>query len=706
MKDFMKILLIGGGILLMPLFLYFYVRKPSYLTLPKIQSVEDIIQFFPTKKMDLDARAVQAMNEATKSLETIYEIDPSKRTFDNTMTPFDAAVARFNSMISLTQLLTLVSPDQELRKAAEEMLVKLQSFNIDHFSHNPQLYTACADYETRLKDPSFATQEALSKEKKYFVEQVMLDFRRNGLQLPPETQEKIKAIRKLLSEHELQFEQNISAEQRTLEVTREELAGWDDVSIDALKKSATGKYILPLDTPTNNKIFEECSVAATRKAYHDLFMNRAYPANEKELASIIDLRDQLAHLLGFPSYADLDTQNEMAKTPGTVTAFIDQVAPKAAVKVAEEMELLKKDLPEGVNLDKDGKFYPWDYTYVKNYYKKKYLAVDEALIAEYFPVAYTLPALLDIYQQFFGLKFKKVEDKHTWHEDTQLLAVYKDGMYRGTIILDIYPRPFKYTHACELTVIPPVRGSDGQINPALLTVVANFPSEKPGQPALLKRQDLIVFFHEFGHAIHAIMGATEIASFAGTNVKMDFVEMPSQMLENWMWDPVILKMVSSHYKTKEPLSIDLIEKIRALKSFDTGHFISGQLALASVALAYFLPGEHKDTAAIWKLNQQRFRGYLFFDKSSHHYAAFGHLANYGPKYYGYMWSQVYAADLFNYIKQFGLLNREIGERYTHEVIGKGGSQDPMELLVNFLGRKPNSEAFFKDLGIDNIQEKA
>lgn len=412
------------------------------------------------------------------------------------------------------------------------------------------------------------------------------------------------------------------------------------------------------------------------------------------------MKDRLAHVLGYPSFAHLDMENEMAHSPENVSAFLEEIAPKARTKVLKEIDALKKDLPEGIDLSEDGKFYMWDFTYVRNEYKKKHLAVDEAYIAEFFPVETTLPALLNVYEKFFGLHFKKLENTHTWHPETQLLAVYKDGVYRGTVILDIYPRPFKYTHACELTVIPSMR-VQGRIHPALVTVIANFPPAQGGKPALLKRRDMITFFHEFGHAIHALLGATQMASFSGTRVKSDFVEMPSQMLENWMWDAKILKMVSSHYKTKEPLPDELIEKIRQIKNFDTGNFLSSQLALANAALAYFMPGEHKDVPHIWKEIQELYRPYLVIDKDYQYYCAFGHLANstYGPKYYAYMWSLVYAADMFDYIKSFGLLNAEIGDRYIREVIGKGGSQDPMELLTHFLGRKPTSKAFFKDLGL-------
>lgn len=662
-----------------------------------MQSIEDIVGVFPKNRVELEARAEAIINQAQQELEGIYRIEPQKRTFDNTMAALDTSAMQFHVVHSVIHVLSLVSPDEEIRKAAQEAMVKLQSFGIDQFSLNKNLYEACGQYETLLKNPEH--HEDLDAVQKYFIKETMHDFYRGGLQLTDEIQEKIRAVRKELSTHEIQFDLNIAADQRTIEVTKEELAGCGDSFINSLKKTSEGKYILKADGPTYNKIFEECDVASTRKAYYVLYMQRGYPANEKELGMIVSLRDELAHLLGYASYAQYDIDNQMAKTPETVRSFIDDVAARARIKVQQESELLKKDLPAGVSLTADGKFYPWDQSYVKNYYKKKYLAIDEAYISEFFPVEHTLPALLNIYEQFFSIHFKKVEATPIWHEDTEFLAVYKNGTYIGMAILDIHPRPFKYSHAAEATMVPAVRTRDGQWFPALLMVVANFPAAKPDQPALLKRQDVITFFHEFGHAIHALLGATELASFSGTNVKGDFMEMPSQMLEEWMWDPEILKKVSSHYKTKEPLPDDLIEKIRAMKNFDSGDLTMRQLSFASASLDYFLPGAHKDLFAIWKKNYEQYRSDLYFDPSNKGYCAFVHLTNYGAKYYGYMWSKVYAIDLFYYIKPYGLLNPTIGDRYTREVIGKGGSQDPMELLKNFLGREPNSQAFFKDLGL-------
>ena len=501
---------------------------------------------------------------------------------------------------------------------------------------------------------------------------------------------------KELTKHEQQFELNIAADQSHLEVSKEELTGLNQAFIDSLKKSESGNYILGTDMPTYNKIFEQCTNRTTREKYYKMYVQKVAP-NEQELVTIIELRNQLAHALGYESFAQLDIENQMAKTPETVIKFLDEVAQRARVKCAQEIELLKENLPQGVSLTKDGKFYSWDLTFTREQLKKR-IAISEEELSKYFPAEHTLPALLDIYEKFFSINFKKIPVEDFWDKDLTMLAVYRNGTYIGCVILDLYPRPFKYTHAAASVIMPSVR-TQGQWYPALIVVMANFSPAVAGQPQLLQRRNVITFFHEFGHAIHALLGATDLYSTAGTSVKTDFVEMPSQMLEEWLWDPTILKKISLNYETKQPLSDEAIKKLQMLKHFDSGTVVMRQLSLASAGLDFSMPDAQKHIHEIWQKNQIKYRSYLLYESYNKSYLSFGHLADYADRYYAYLWSSVYAYDLFSYIKAHGLLNSAVGEKYIREVIGKGGSEDPMELITHFLGRKPNSDAFFKDLGL-------
>ena len=695
MKGILVVLLI-----IVSICFYVFFKAKGREDRPVVQTVEEIEGLFPKTKEGIERLTTKTIDETSARLQTILALQDTQRTFDNTMRAFDRAVERFHITSSILQLLSLVSPDEQIRTSSQNELVRIGAFSVEHLLLNPALFAAFCAYEKHLQDPAFCAQECLNDEERYFVKETLHAYRRAGLQLPAEQQELMKKIKNEISERTIAFEKNIAESNRSIAVTKEQLKGLDDAFINSLKKNAEGLYVVGTDYPTYTRVMEECEVSETRKALSKQFSQRGYPGNEKLLTEIIRLRDELAHILGFRSYAAYEIDAEMASTPERVETFLADMIKRARLKSAQEVELLKKDLPPTVTLTSKGQFQPWDLAYVANYYKKKNLKVDENLISQYFPLDYTLPALLGIYEKFFGLSFKKIDARSLWHPDVQLLAVYKKGEYIGSVLLDLFPRPNKFTHAAQLVVVPAVCEKNGCLYPSVVFVVANFPHGQPGSPALLKRQDVITFFHEFGHAIHSLLSRTQLASFSGTNVKTDFVETPSQALELWMDDAEILKLVSSHVTTKDPLPDDLICCIKALKNFDSGDHTLRQLMYGTASLSYFGPGADKDPYALWKQYSQEFRKHVQFDPDNHGYASFGHLTNYGSKYYGYLWSKVFAVDLFYYIKPYGLLNPTIGDRYAREVLSRGGSKEPMDLLRAFLGREPNSDAFFKDLGLE------
>ena len=265
------------------------------------------------------------------------------------------------------------------------------------------------------------------------------------------------------------------------------------------------------------------------------------------LKEIIAKRDQLAQVLGYESYAAYDIDEQMAGNPQTVQAFLDTLLAQVQKKADQEFTQLTQVLPDSVVLTPEGKLLPWDNNFLQNWYKIKYLLVDEKKVAEYFPMEKTVAGLLSIYEKFFSLKFKEIPLSTLWHKDLVVLAVYPAGKdtLLGYFILDLYPRPFKYTHACHATIIPATYNQDGTQNVALSVVIANFPRGTADKPSLLERKYVETFFHEFGHALHALLGRTKMASQAGAHLKTDFVEMPSQMLEEWLEDKDILKMISS-----------------------------------------------------------------------------------------------------------------------------------------------------------------
>lgn len=663
--------------------------------------IVEIASLFPETVHDLEHRTEQAIAHARTALDALLQI--SNRTFDNTIRAYDTLQRNLGITGAAIHTIEMVHPEAQIRNTAHAMIQKLQEFSISTLSNNIPVYKAITAYTDS------ADLSQLNDEERYYVQELLKGFKKSGLTLPENEQEEIKKLKRELAELELQFNTNINNDTRTIAVVEENLAGLATEFIASLPRNEIGQYILGIDTPTYFAVMDNCVVESTRKALWLAYNNKAYPKNKLVLEKMITLRDSLAKKLGFASYADLVIDDEMAQNPPTVEQFLNEIQKRALLKAQQEIGELVHELPANIILE-NGKIKPWDIRFLQHEYKRKHHALDEQVIAEYFPMEHTIQQLLEIYEQFLGLQFKQIQTNNAfWHPDVQLIAVSCDGKEVGNLLLDLFPRPNKYGHACSITIVPALetlrydssgitQGERGRIA-GVDVVLANFPKSTPTQPSLLKRNDVKTFFHEFGHALHTLLGATEMSGFSGTSVKTDFVEMPSQMLEEWLYDPMILKKISNHYKTGEPLPDDIINKIISLKNFDSGDLTLRQLTFGYISLHYFTEGAHKNVTKIKHDAYERARPYIQTIPEEHFEVGFGHLQGYSAQYYGYLWSKVFALDLFEHIKQQGLLNPVIGKKYITEVIGKGGSQHPEVLLTNFLGRKPNSEAFFNDLGI-------
>lgn len=662
--------------------------------IPHIVETQQVIQLFAHTETQINDMTNKAIEQANANLVSYYAIPLEQRDYKNTALFLDMLIAKYNITTSILRVIEYVHPDEKMRDAAHHNVLKLSANAIDNFYLNKVVYNAFRDYVEKN-----SINEDLNDEEKYFLEEQMKAYRLAGHHLPLEKFERLKNIYKELEEHTSAFERNISMDTRKIEVGIEDLAGLSQNFIAGLRKTDSGKYILGVDYPTYYNVMENCSVNSTRKALWKEFVNRAYPANSQELEQIIALRDEIAKLIGYDTFAHLDLTNQMVKSPEKAYSFLQDLINKTQVKVDQEMAILMKNLPENIALTQDNKFNPWDLAYVKSSYKKKYLSIDEELISEYFPLNHTIDSLLKIYEEFFNIKFVRSHVNQLWDKHVEYIKVYKGDNFLGTLLMDLHPRPGKFTHACFCSVVPSVKTKDDNYFPGVGLIIANFPWPVDNNPALIHRSDVVTFFHEFGHAIHGILGATQMPSFSGTDVKRDFVEMPSQMFEEWLGDAEILKRVSKHYKTGQSLSDELIAKIVEVKKFDSGYWVQRQVFYALLSLNYYGSGAYKDLNKIFKDTFNSVIKHVEYNADNHDFASFGHLTGYAAKYYGYLWSKVFAIDIFEHIRELGLLNPEIGQKFAATVLEKGGSIDPNKLIFNFLSREPRIDGFIKNLGL-------
>jgi thimet oligopeptidase len=658
---------------------------------PCISQVDQVYELFATNAEKIKSSINKTIEQVQGKLDLIRTAGNRSRTFTNTFVPLDEVFQELDMAKSAMYALSMAHPEESVRTAAGDQYLRLVTILIDTFQFDEGVYRALKGYAERLEKEA---HELVTTEQTYALEQMLKGFLRNGIQLPKEQRDIVRRLQMELSELHKTFDANIAASERSIVVRAGDLDGLDDAFIGALKKGDNGMYIIPAHHTLVSRVLEQCQVAATREKLYHAFMQKAYPENETVLERMREVSELLALRLGYESYAQYMLEEQMAKHPKRVKDFLALMLKRVQPKAHDEIATLLKELPPSVKLY-EGKLQPWDFPFVYQVYKKKHYEVDEAKIAEYFPLDYTLPALLKIYEDFFGVCFTKVRNVHLWHTDIQAYAVYKKGRYLGLIILDMFPRPHKFTHAGFLTVTPTLKEASGRILPGVGILFLNF---SPHEPRLLKRSEVCTFFHEFGHALHVLLGATEYASTSSAAVKLDFIEMPSQMLEEWLWNPQILKAISSHIQTKEPLSDELIGKILASRHIAEGDSVLRNICFSKFSLDYFslVPGSVDE---LWQQVHGAVRPHSVVDPLNKGYCSFVHLSGYGPSYYGYLWSKVFAVDLFTHIEPHGLRNPEIGSRYRDEVLAPGASKDPEELLRTFLGREPSMDAFFKDLGV-------
>ncbi|HXN09433.1 MAG TPA: M3 family metallopeptidase, partial [Candidatus Acidoferrales bacterium] len=353
------------------------------------------------------------------------------------------------------------------------------------------------------------------------------------------------------------------------------------------------------------------------------------------------------------------------------------------------------------SLGSQGPVRRWDYGYYENKLVKAKYAVDEQEIRRYFPVDHVVTSVLGIYQKLLGVTFAEIAPADSWASSVREYSITDtaSGKAIGWFYLDLYPRHGKFTHFANFPIRPGRLMSDGSYQKPVSAIVGNWPLPATGKPALLSHEEVITFFHEFGHLMHSTLSTAPYETLFGTSVRPDFVEAPSQMLENFMWQPSILKEVSSNVKTGAPLPDDLITKMIALKHVADGYDWSGQAFYAQYDMKIHSSGPKVDVDATW-FDLQRKMTPFPGTPGTHPEAGFGHLmGGYDAGYYGYLWSKVYAQDIFTRFQKEGLENPAVGAAYRKDILEPGATVEPDVLVQNFLGRPMNPQAFYGDIGI-------
>jgi Zn-dependent oligopeptidase len=516
-----------------------------------------------------------------------------------------------------------------------------------------------------------------------------------GFDLPKTKFAKLKANIKTLGRLSLEFNRNLNEYKGHILVTEAELDGLPQSYKVNLAKTGE-KYKVTLAYPDVFPYMAGAHDEERRKELLEKFVRRGGLKNVEILKKMFRLRAENARLLGYKTHADFQTELRMAKSAKNVWRLVKDLQKRTKKQAARDLVMLKADKRRRTGNSK-AILGAHDVSYLFKQIRKEKFDIDSDVVKEYFPFERVKQATLDAYQKLLGVVFKRRFDVKFWHPDVQLYDVYDaSGEYLSSFILDLYPREGKYGHAAVVEVTFG-RHEGNSYRAPLAAMMANFPKPSAANPSLMSHGEVETFFHEFGHIMHFTLTKARYKAQSGFNVAMDFVEAPSQMLENWVWDAEMLTRFSHHYKTGDPMPKDLIKRMIDARLFGEAWSVRSQLILTSLDLIVHTKNV-KDPVALYAKLDKNLMG-IAPPKRQLWIAGFGHIAGgYDAGYYSYLWSKVYAQDMFTRFEKEGVRNPKTGRDYRRWILEKGSSMKEINLVRGFLGRKPNNKAFIKSIG--------
>ena len=608
----------------------------------------------------------------------IEVVGQSARTIDEALDRYNQLLLAASASNALAGLMSEVHPEEAIRDAARECEQEVSKF-YSELSLDREMYDALAAVDVSAADEG--TQR--------FHAHTLRDYRRAGVDKPPEVRERLKQIDEELTKLGQQFSKTISEDVRAIEVPdARRLAGLPADFIASHGPDADGKIRITTDYPDYNPFMTYANDDALREELYIAFRSRGDQGNEALLRDILTLRAEKASLLGFPDWADYITADKMIGSGTRASEFLEKVwklaAPRAEQDYAELLRQLKTVTPKATAVA------DWQKVWLENLVKRDLYQVDASVVRTYFPYDRVLQGLLAITSEIFDLSYQPVTDTTPWHASVLTYDVMRAGTRLGRIYLDMHPREGKYKHAAQFPLKDGVRGA--QLPEGVL--VCNFPQPTATDPALLEHDDVVTMFHEFGHLMHHVLGGHQRwITHSGVATEWDFVEAPSQMFEEWAWRHDTLARFARHHETREVIPEALVEKMRRADKFGLGTATVQQVFYAAISLGFHRadPAELDQLAEVKKL-QKKYTPFAFVPGTRFH-ASFGHLVGYSAMYYTYQWSLVIAKDLLTPFAAHGLMSREVTYAYRDKVLVPGGSRDAADLVKDFLGREYDFAAY-------------
>jgi thimet oligopeptidase len=644
-----------------------------------------------------------AIAKANAALDQIGAQDPSKANFKSTVVALDDVTYETSLAANRATIIKETNTNPAMRTAAENAVKAFQDWAVG-VDYREDVYKAIKAFaDTRPK---------LSGEDEKLLKETLRDYRRAGLELPPDQRKEVEELRKELSKLGTDFDTNIVKSNAPVMFSKADLDGLPEsfFASPGIKTGDDVYTVLANVTWQFNTVQENAKSEATRKQLYIVRETLAKDKNVPLLNQMLALRNEIALRLGYKSWDDYQTEVKMAKTGTNAEKYINDLVTGIQPKFDSEVAELQKLKAADTN-DPNAKIMVWDWRYYSNQLNKQKYAVDKEALRAYFPFQKVLDGMFNIYQSIFGLRFEKIVAPYKWIDDLQLYLVTDSatGEPLGMFYLDMFPREGKFNHFAQFDIISGKLLPNGKYQRPTVALLCNFPPASSDAPSLMTHQDVETLFHEFGHALHSIVTRAKFGRFAGTHVPGDFVEAPSQMLQNWVWDKKVLDTFAADYRDpSKKIPADIVKKLNDAKLANAGILYRRQFAFASLDLALHDPHpEEMPYESVAISNPILEKVFLPIDPSTTFVSYFGHLNGYDAGYYGYAWADAIAADMATVFEKAkdGYLDKQAGMKLRREIYEPGDSRDVNESIEKFLGRKQSIEPFLKKIGIGTQDKK-
>lgn len=657
------------------------------------------IPFHEIRAEHVEPAVRQALREADARIDQIEERD-GLATYENTLLALSHAVDRVNRVVTVAYHLLSVRNSPELRAAVETVEPEIGRFYAT-IPLRPRLWE-------RIREVAESGADDLSPTHRRHLEKTVRAFRRSGADLDETRKARVREIEAELTSLATRYANNVldATAAFVLRIEDEaELAGLPESAVRAARRRAQAAgedgWLFTLHAPSYTAFMRYADHREHRRTLYEAYMNRASSGesdNGPVLERILELRQELAGILGYSNYAELALEDTMAASATTASRFVEDLEKETRPYWAEEMEDLDRYARETLGYDR---LMPWDLSYVIEKLAEKRLGLRQEDLRPYFELERVQRGLFAIAGDLFGLEIEERETEAVWHPTVRFYEVRRDGRHVGSFYVDWFPRDDKRDGAWMNDFITGGPMPDGTFRPHLAVIAGNFNEPDENGHALLTHREVQTIFHEFGHLLHQCLSEVDVPDLAGTRVPRDWVELPSQLMENWTWEKEALDRYAVHVETGEPIPEDLFRRLAASRAFFGAYAQMRQLSFASVDLALHERVEARDAVPFARRVLARFAPDPAWTEDDF-VKSFTHIfsGGYAAGYYAYKWAEVLEADAFSRFRDEGLFDRRVGEAFVDAVLSRGDSRDPNEMFRSFMGRDPDPTALLRrELGI-------